>query len=157
MSLKKHNLALSDSFHPSVNDKNRSWVIFLQWNVGGMDGQADQIDLFLLNLNDTGRRILDKAEIPSITLLCHGIAAHSSCSESGAVQKHHGLSLAHAVSSHCRFSFNSCVIWIYFHVSIIYRLHIFFQIIYMKTKYLIKTWRINLWCIEEMETFSNSD
>lgn len=67
-------------------------MIFLQWNVGGMDGQADQIDLFLLNLNDTGRRILDTAEIPSITLLCHGIAAHSSCSESGAVQNHHGLS-----------------------------------------------------------------
>lgn len=40
MNLEKQNLALSDSSHPSVNDKNKSWVIFLQWNIE----QADQID-----------------------------------------------------------------------------------------------------------------
>lgn len=86
MHLEKHNLALSDSSHPSVNDKNKSWVIFLQWLFEGMGEQGDQIDLILLNFTDTGRRVLGKAEIPSITLLlCHGTAAHSFCSEPCAV------------------------------------------------------------------------
>lgn len=76
-----------------LHNKNKSWAIFLQWSIEGMGGQADQIDLIFLNFSDTGRRILGKAEIPSITLLlCHGIAAHSSCSEPCAMQKNPGLS-----------------------------------------------------------------